>query len=259
MAERYIWISRWETFQHYKPERDRAPAWIKTYTKQLDDERYLDLTWPQRAILHDLRSAFSRTFGRLPSAPRAVSQRVGGRVTSAQLKVLSDAGFIEFVSREVLDQRLEQLYSYARGPRARIEVEVEKEREETASKEKDHSLEAAAPAIAEDAPNPFTLTSSGSAQQLVGEFVDACRETGIEAPRRTIGQVAQETGKLVDEGIEPDAIRAGYRRMVQRGLVQPSLLANFVAEASIPNGVRARASGQGLTPAQILEMTRENP
>lgn len=122
----YIWIVRWQDFQHYRPERDRAPAWIKTYTKQLDDHRYLELTWAQRAILHDLRSAFARSHGRLPSAPRQLSQRLAGRVTSAQLEALSHAGFIDIISRATLEQRLDSLYS---SPRARIEVEGEEERE----------------------------------------------------------------------------------------------------------------------------------
>jgi hypothetical protein len=99
---------------------------------------------------------------------------------------------------------------------------------------------------------------NANSQQLVAEFVDACRDTGIEAPRRVIGQIAQATHKLLNEGTTPDAIRAGYRRMIQRGLVQPTLLPNFVAEASIPNGLRPAANG-GMTPAQILEATRGKP
>ena len=41
--ELWIWVTRWDDFQHYTPEPDRAPAWIKSYTKQLDDDRYLSL------------------------------------------------------------------------------------------------------------------------------------------------------------------------------------------------------------------------
>jgi hypothetical protein len=106
---------------------------------------------------------------------------------------------------------------------------------------------------------PLSRTAEATAQTLVGEFVDACHATGIEAPRRVIGQIAQATGKLIGEGTHPDAIRAGYRRMIQRGIVQPSLLPNFVAEASIPNGLRTTTANGGMTPAQILEATRGKP
>lgn len=119
----WIWVVRWSDFQHYTPERDRAPAWIKTYTKQLDDDRYLRLTLQQRAVLHDIRSAFARAHGRLTSEPRAVTQRIGRRVTSAQLDALSHAGFIELCSRKTLEQRLDQLYA-SRAPARSKEEEL---------------------------------------------------------------------------------------------------------------------------------------
>jgi len=123
-ADDYIWIYRWQDFQHYRPERDRAPAWIKDYTKQLDDERYLELSAFQRGVLHDLRIAFARTFGRLSTDTRQLSDRLGLRLTRVTLDALSDAGFIEFCSRATLERRLEEVYS---SPRARVEGEEELE------------------------------------------------------------------------------------------------------------------------------------
>lgn len=130
-AQEFVWITRWPDFQHYKPERDRAPAWIKCYTRQLDDSRYLDLSTHARGLLHDLRMAFARAHGELPKNTRQLSHRVHSRVTTAQLEALNHAGFIEFVSREVLEHRLELLYS-ASSPRARgrARIEGETEREE---------------------------------------------------------------------------------------------------------------------------------
>ncbi len=129
----YVWISRWPDFQHYKPERDRAPAWIKAYTRQLDDSRYLDLSTHARGLLHDLRMAFARAHGELPMNTRQISHRVHSRVTKAQLEALNHAGFIEFLSREVLEHRLEQLYTgsspRARG-RAHGEGEVDREEDQ---------------------------------------------------------------------------------------------------------------------------------
>jgi hypothetical protein len=151
VAERYIWISRWEEFQHYRPERDRAPAWIKDYTKQLDDDRYLELTDRQRALLRDLRDLFALKRGRLSvdvratsepqlgheratTEPRlsydlaAISRRRNRQTYRADLKALKSAGFIEVLSRPTLELRLEKFYSPSSPPRARIEVEVEEER-----------------------------------------------------------------------------------------------------------------------------------
>lgn len=123
----FVWISRWEEFQHYKPERDRAPAWIKTYPAQLDDERYLHLTDHQRAVLHDLRMAFAKARGRLSKDTRLLSNKLSLRVTMPTLQALNDAGFIEFCSRDDLEPRLEKLYSLSRRSK---EVEGEKEVEE---------------------------------------------------------------------------------------------------------------------------------
>lgn len=107
----YIWIVRWDDFQHYAPERDRAPAWIKAYTKQHDEDEYRTLTGTQRAVLHDLRIAFARARGKLMSDTRALSQRISLRVTSETLETLNHAGYIEIVSRPVLEQRLEAFYA----------------------------------------------------------------------------------------------------------------------------------------------------
>lgn len=130
MIDAWIWICRWEDFQHYRPERDRAPAWIKSYTKQLDDDRYRRLSLHQRGVLDSLRIAFAQAHGKLSADTRQLSYRVGGRVAVVQLKALCDAGLIAIVSRDVLEQRLEALYNksspHAR-PRAREEGEEELE------------------------------------------------------------------------------------------------------------------------------------
>lgn len=128
MAERWIWIVRWPEFQHYTPERDRAPAWIKDYPRQLDDARYLRLTDRQRALLGDLRRVFATMRGRLPDDAAMIARRRGRQTRDVDLEALSHAGLIEFCSRQVLDQRLEKLYASRARPRAREEVEGEEER-----------------------------------------------------------------------------------------------------------------------------------
>lgn len=118
----YIWIARWEEFQHYKPERDRPPAFIKDYPKQLDDDRYRDLTLHLRGLLASLRQAFSKAGAKLELDRSKLSARVGATVYQRDLERLNHAGFIEFISRATLEWRLEKLYARAR-PRAREEEE----------------------------------------------------------------------------------------------------------------------------------------
>lgn len=121
--DRYIWIVRWADFQHYTPERDRAPAWIKTYTKQLDDDRYTDLPPRRRQLLNDLRLAFGRTSYRLSDDTRTLSRRLVTKVRRDDLDALNHAGLIEYISKATLDQRLEQLYA-SRAPARSKEEEV---------------------------------------------------------------------------------------------------------------------------------------
>ncbi len=129
MTDEWIWISRWEDFQHYKPERDRGPAWIKDYPKQLVDSRYLELTDRQRALLADIRRVFAMTAARLPRDTRVVSRYRHRQTFRSDLETLNHAGYIEFVSREGLEQRLEFLYA-SRAPARSKEGEREGEVEE---------------------------------------------------------------------------------------------------------------------------------
>jgi hypothetical protein len=133
-APEYIWITRWESFQHYKPERDRAPAWVKLYTKQLSDDTYLNLTAVQRALLHDLRMEFARAHHKLTTDTRRLSHRIGYRVTRASLDALNHAGFMEYCSRATLDRRLDEFYSNS-SPHARPRARKEGEGEEEVEKE----------------------------------------------------------------------------------------------------------------------------
>jgi hypothetical protein len=114
MPEPYIWIPRWKDFQHYRPKRERGPAWIKTYTAQLDDARYLALTDSQRALLHDLRLMFALYRARLPLNRRSITLRRNLTPYQRHLDALNHAGLIEFISRETLEERLEKLYNRER-------------------------------------------------------------------------------------------------------------------------------------------------
>jgi len=126
VAEKWIWIARWEEFQHYTPEPDRPPVWIKDHVRQIVDDRYLRLTDRQRALIRDLRDLFAMTRGRLPDDTPTIARYRHRHTRDADLKALSDAGLIEVLSRRSLDNRLEKLYSSRARPRARGE-ELSKE------------------------------------------------------------------------------------------------------------------------------------
>ena len=124
----YIWIVRWEEFQHYAPSRERGPAWIKDYTAQLSDERYLRLSDRQRALLRDLRDIFATFRGRLPDDSRMITRQRNSQTRRGDLDALNHAGFIRFLSRPDLDLALEAFYA-SRAPARSQEEEVEEELE----------------------------------------------------------------------------------------------------------------------------------
>src|SRR5262245_751608 len=102
--DRWIVIPDWDEFQHYK---DRAPLWIKTYTRLLHDDAYLDLDIAARGILHglwllyaDLDGVVSESRARAilaPSGTHRGSHRVHtGNISRAyrrHIESLNDAGF----------------------------------------------------------------------------------------------------------------------------------------------------------------------
>jgi hypothetical protein len=197
ISDLYVWISRWSDFQHYKPERDRPPAWIKAYTKQLDDDAYLELTGTQRAILHDLRSAFARSHGKLAADTRRLSARIGLQVTSRTLERLNHAGFIELLSRETLDQRLDELYGNSSPhtrPRARKEGEEELE-EDPLNPPHSGGLNPRA-----NGTNPRATTKANQRAQALQDFARRCIQEDWPEP------------SLIDElvtvrGLDPNEAR----------------------------------------------------
>lgn len=140
----YIWITRWEDFQHYPPERDRAPVWLKDYTKQDDDDDYRHLTFALRGLLASLRREFARSHCKLRYTPAesarrsrddlatsqrrsrddlvALTRRTGQRVRREHIEALNHAGFIELISRATLDTRLEEFYASRAPARSQREL-----------------------------------------------------------------------------------------------------------------------------------------
>ena len=106
--EQYIHIRNWDRFQHPDTTRSTAAAlpWIKSYTSQLVDEDYMDLSWSDRGLLESLRLQYAANRGRGINQLTTNLQRLfGQRVLSVQLKRLNDAGFIEFSASKTLATR----------------------------------------------------------------------------------------------------------------------------------------------------------
>jgi hypothetical protein len=120
----YIWVTRWDDFQTFQKKRGKpwAPPWIRNYIAQLSDDRYLDLTDRQRALLHDLRMVFAMTKGRTRYDHRTISSFRRRRTRYADLEALNHAGFIEFCSGTVLEQKRAAFWN---SSGLEVEVEVE--------------------------------------------------------------------------------------------------------------------------------------
>jgi hypothetical protein len=86
--------------------------------------------------------------------------------------------------------------------------------------------------------------AAADAQTLVGEFIDACPN---KPPQRVVGQVAQQVGQLLGEGINPEHVRAGLRLLVQKPM-HPSSLPSLVNQAmnAQPVSTTTQRVNQGL-------------
>jgi hypothetical protein len=99
-----------------------------------------------------------------------------------------------------------------------------------------------APGIPGDPPSMPPVT----AQTLVAEFVDGAVELELPIGKRLRGQVARNVGELLAEGHSVEEVRAGIARMLERRVVQPTLLANFMLEAALPARPPPRRYGYGV-------------
>jgi hypothetical protein len=119
--------------------------------------------------------------------------------------------------------------------------------------------------VSTDAPSPYPLdplpyplplaslaadvspseTSAPTAQTLVAEWIDHCR---VQPAKRTVGAVAKQVKALLDDGLDPDHIRAGLDLWRRKG-ADPSVLHSFVNQAAnaepraSPNGRASPSTG----------------
>ncbi len=122
LSDGYIHIVKWDTHQHRDAARAEVPTWIKTHTRLLSDDNYLDLSPHCRAVLHGLWLEYARSRCQLTANTASLSRRLGLRVSSRQLESLNDAGFITFSAskhaslEEKREEKKEQLLTPPKKP-----------------------------------------------------------------------------------------------------------------------------------------------
>lgn len=153
MINRWIVVPNWDEFQHYT---DRDPIWIKTYTRLLHDDAYLDLTQHQALLLHRLWLAYASSSAQLQLSTASVSLHVGFRVTMHDLQALNHAGFIEFSASAPASKPLARARARARESREEQRRAEQQPRARAPAREAEPA--AAAPAAAvEQEQEPETL------------------------------------------------------------------------------------------------------
>lgn len=110
VADSWIVIPKFFDYQHRDTMRaNTAPPWLKLYTRLMDNQKFLDLTFAERGLLISLWIAYAKSDGRLsvdttsiqpPYSGRTakLTRRLGQRVLSTQLVSLNEAGFIAFAA-----------------------------------------------------------------------------------------------------------------------------------------------------------------
>jgi hypothetical protein len=107
------------------------------------------------------------------------------------------------------------------------------------------------------APAPDPSLVEVSAKDLLGEYISACNR---RPPQKTIGHLGKEIRILLDEGFEPQPIRAALERLRVKGM-HPSVLASLVNEAvnAGPRTVGASGGGQWARTAAPAYVPYKNP
>jgi hypothetical protein len=95
--------------------------------------------------------------------------------------------------------------------------------------------EAASP----DPLGPVIDPPGAAGQELVAHYVDTARDTGVDPPKRVVGQVASEIGNLLREGQPPERIQRALQLLVERRL-NPSTLPSLILEAGAGPARRKR-------------------
>jgi hypothetical protein len=95
-----------------------------------------------------------------------------------------------------------------------------------------------------------------AANQIVAWFMEQMEASGVDVPRSVAGQIGRQAKKMLETGTSARSIAQGLRLMLNKGMVRPHLLSQFVLEAQLPMipspNPRAMRYGRGWTADQIL-------
>ncbi|MCR4339132.1 MAG: hypothetical protein NUW01_04500 [Gemmatimonadaceae bacterium] len=100
--ERWIVITNWAKFQHYK---DRRPPWIKNYIELLARDEYLELSGARRGLLHGLWLAYAQSGTTMRADIKLINSRLGLQAKMVDLEALNHAGFITLSASKTLAAR----------------------------------------------------------------------------------------------------------------------------------------------------------
>ena len=129
-ADTYLWMEKWEDFQSLQTKRGKpwTPPWVKTYTSLLHNDDYRNLSGHRRSILHGLWLEFASSRCRLRLDTSSLTQRLGVRVTTADLESLNHAGFLTFCSGTVLEHKRATFWNGSNLEESRQELEEEQKK-----------------------------------------------------------------------------------------------------------------------------------
>ncbi len=222
--QQWIHVRNWDRFQHYKR---RNPPWIKNYTDLLSDENYLQLPEGCRAILHGLWLDYARTGCQLPVNTASLSRRLALRVTTPQLKRLSDAGFITLGASTMLAPRKQNA-----GPETETETEKNKPLRADARDPVDNS---------DDQP-PSRRQSRQQPRDELWDILEA--QFGSVAPRTNAhGKRNKAVADLRRHGATPDALRHALERWPR--LFPSASITDTALATHYPQLVQGMSSGKG--------------
>lgn len=157
-------MSQWIEIPHWdRYQRGNDGPWIRDWVAQLDHPDYLELSFAQRGLLHDLRLYNRVTHSRVPFDVSSLARRFQQKVRHDTLEALIHAGFIE-----VTGGRL----SYS-PPRARVSRQTDKT--EQNREEQTDSADALSLTQTPEDQNPLV-------ERLLGQIRDA--DTRTEAALR---------------------------------------------------------------------------
>lgn len=223
----FIRVRNWEHYQHYT---DRRPPWIKLHGSLLDDPDLMALRPSFRWLAVSLLLLAAKTSNRIPINLQwlADESHLSTETVKKGVDSLLQTRFVERTGRK----------QSASTPQA----------ESYPSRARTHS---ASSSISEGL-GEGVQGEGADAQALVAHFVDHARSLGAEPPRRMVGQVAREVGKLVLE-VDVRFVNRAVELLAEKGL-NPATLSSLAYEAQVEGKKR---NGRGLSAAEIRDLPPE--